>query len=159
MRRKNQKHGGFGHDKTFPARCGGRTGRGGGAGVAAGEGGGQPGHLVGQGFYQQEDQALKNLIAAFEKESGIKADLQLIPGPDLITTFIAGQQVGDVPDVVQTNTGWTFLQPQAAWKDQLVEVSDVIAPRKSDFLPAALEACYYYNKSTGITQCRSRAPR
>ena len=100
----------------------------------------------GQGFYQQEDRALRDLVAAFAKETGIAADLQLINGPDLITKFIAGLQVGDVPDVVQTNTGWTFLQPQAAWNDQLTDLSDVIAPREKEFLPAALDACRYYNK-------------
>ena len=54
-----------------------------------------------QGFYQQEDQALKDLVANFEKQSGVKVDLQIINGPDLMTKMIAGLQVGDVPDVVQ----------------------------------------------------------
>ena len=103
----------------------------------------------GQGFYQQEDQALKDMVAAFGKEMNVNADLQLINGPDLITKFIASQQVGEVPDIVQTNTGWTFLQPQSAWNGQLTDVSDVIAPREAEFLPASLDACRYYNKVAG----------
>ena len=50
-----------------------------------------------QGFYEQEDKALKDLVATFEKESGIKVDLQIMNGPDLITKMIAALQVGDVP--------------------------------------------------------------
>ena len=102
----------------------------------------------GQGYYQQEDQALKDQVAAFEKESGIAVNLQIISGPDLIVKFIAGLQTNDVPDVMQSNTAWTFLQPQAVWKDQIVEVSDVIAAHEKAFLPAALEGCRFYNKAT-----------
>ena len=50
-----------------------------------------------QGFYEQEDKALKDLVATFEKESGTKVDLQIMNGPDLITKMIAALQVGDVP--------------------------------------------------------------
>ena len=102
----------------------------------------------GQGYYQQEDQALKDLCALFEKQTGIRIDLQILNGPDLITKVIAAFQVGDVPDVVQVNTGGTFLQPQAVWNDQILEISDVVAAHQGEFLPAALDACRYYNKAT-----------
>jgi multiple sugar transport system substrate-binding protein len=99
-----------------------------------------------QGFYQQENQALKDLVATFEKESGIKVDLQIINGPDLLTKMIAALQVDDVPDAVQAVTGERFFQPQAVWKDQILEISDVVATQQKEFLPAALESCLYYNK-------------
>ena len=102
----------------------------------------------GQGYYQQEDQALKDLCALFEKQTGIRIDLQILNGPDLITKVIAAFQVGDVPDVVQVNTGGTFLQPQAVWNDQILEISDVVAAHQGEFLPAALDAYRYYNKAT-----------
>ena len=101
-----------------------------------------------QGFYEQEDKALKELIAAFQKESGAKVDLQIINGPDMITKLIAALQVGDVPDVVQSVTGGTFLQPRAVWNDQILEIADVVATQEKEFLPAALDACRYYNKTT-----------
>jgi multiple sugar transport system substrate-binding protein len=101
-----------------------------------------------QGYYQAEDQSLKDLVATFEKETGIKVDLQIITGPDLITKLIAAMQVGDVPDVVQSVTGGTFLQPRAVWNDQIMEISDVVATQQKEYLPAALDACRYYNKTT-----------
>ena len=101
-----------------------------------------------QGFYEQEDKALKDLVAVFEKETGTKVDLQVSTGSDLITKLIAALQVGDVPDVVQSVTGGTFLQPRAVWNDQILEISDVVATQEKNFLPTAVNACRYYNKTT-----------
>ncbi len=101
-----------------------------------------------QGFYQQEDQAMKDLVAIFEKESGIKVDLQLINTPDLNTKLIAAMQVGDVPDVVKSVTSDRFFQPRMVWDNQLLDVSDIVATQEKEFLPAALEASRYYNKAT-----------
>ena len=101
-----------------------------------------------QGYYEQEDKAVKDLVSDFEKESGIKVDLQIINGPDLITKLIAATQAGDVPDAVQSVTGGTFFQPRAVWNDQILEISDVVAGREKEFLPAALDACRYYNNAT-----------
>ena len=92
-----------------------------------------------QGFYQQEDQALKDSVANYEKQSGVKIDLQIMNGPDLITKLIAALHVNDVPDVVQAVTAGTFLLPQAVWNDQILEISDVVSTRESEFLPAALD--------------------
>jgi len=102
-----------------------------------------------QGFYQAEDQALKDVVANYEKQSGVKVDLQIINGPDLITKMIAAIQAGDVPDVVQAVTGGTFFQPRAVWNDQILDISDVVASQEKEYLPAALSACRFFNKATG----------
>ena len=101
-----------------------------------------------QGYYEQEDNALKDLVAVFEKQSGIKVNLQIVNGPDLVTKMIAAIQMNDVPDAVQSVTGGTFFQPRAVWNDQILEVSDVVATQEREFLPAALDACKYYNNAT-----------
>lgn len=101
-----------------------------------------------QGYYQAEDEALKASVAIYEKQSGNKVDLQIINGPDLITKLIASLHVGDVPDVVQAVTAATFLLPQAVWNDQMIDVSDLLAGKEQDFLPAALDGCRYYNAVT-----------
>lgn len=98
-----------------------------------------------QGFYQAENQAVIDTMKEWEKRTGTKVDLTIINGPDLITKLIAGMQVGDVPDLVHTVTGDRFLVPQAAWNDQLVDVSDVIDSQKSEFLPTALDNSRFYN--------------
>jgi len=101
-----------------------------------------------QGYNQAEDQALRDMVAIYEKESGNKIDLQIVPGPDLIIKLTAASQSGNVPDVVQAVTGGTFYQPRAVWNDEILEIGDVVATRENAFLPAALNACRYYNKVT-----------
>jgi multiple sugar transport system substrate-binding protein len=101
-----------------------------------------------QGYCQAEDQALKDSVAAFERQSGIKVKLQIINGPDLITKMIASMHINDMPDAVQAVTGGTFLLPRAVWNDQIVEISDVAATQEAEFLPAALNGCRDYNNVT-----------
>ena len=53
-----------------------------------------------QGFYEAENKAVVDNLAAWEKATGTKVNLTIMNGPDLITKLIAGMQVGDVPDLV-----------------------------------------------------------
>ena len=98
-----------------------------------------------QGFYEAENKAVIDNLAAWEKRTGNKVDLTILNGPDLITKLIAGMQVGDVPDLVHSVTGDRFLVPRAAWDDQLVDLSDVIESQKAEFHPTALLSSRYYN--------------
>ena len=98
-----------------------------------------------QGFYEAENKAVIDNLAGWEKRTGTKVDLTILNGSDLITKLIAGMQVGDVPDLVHSVTGDRFLVPQAAWNDQLVDVSDVIESQKAEFHPTAIDASRFYN--------------
>lgn len=98
-----------------------------------------------QGFYEQENKAIIDWMADWEKSTGTKVNLSIINGPDVITKLIAGMQVGDVPDLVHSVTGDRFLIPRAAWNDQLEDLSDVLNSQKSEFIPTAIEASRYYN--------------
>jgi multiple sugar transport system substrate-binding protein len=98
-----------------------------------------------QGFYEQENKAIIDSMADWEKRTGTKVNLSIINGPDVITKLIAGMQVGDVPDLVHSVTGDRFLVPRAAWNDQLEDVSDVLESQKSEFIPTAIAASRYYN--------------
>ncbi|MBN8928003.1 MAG: carbohydrate ABC transporter substrate-binding protein [Rhodospirillales bacterium] len=98
-----------------------------------------------QGFYQAENQAVIDAMAAWEKSTGTKVNLTIMNGPDLISKMIAAMQVGDVPDLVHAVTGDRFLVPRAAWDDKLVDVSDVIATQQQEFHKTALESSRFYN--------------
>ena len=98
-----------------------------------------------QGFYEAENKAVVDNMAAWEKKTGIKVNLSIINGPDIITKLIAGMQVGDVPDLVHSVTGDRFLVPQAAWNDQLEDLSDVLETQRAEFIPTAISASRYYN--------------
>lgn len=100
-----------------------------------------------QGFYRAEDQAVKDSMAEWEKQTGNKVDLTIINGPDLVTKIIAAMSVGDVPDLVHSVTGNLFLVPQAVWNDQLLDVTDVVESQKSEFSKTALDSSRYYNNA------------
>ena len=99
-----------------------------------------------QGFYEAENKAVIDAMAAWEKETGNKVNLTIIVGADLIAKLIAGMQFQDVPDLVHTVTGDRFLVPQASWNDQLVDVSDVLDSQKAELHPTAVANSRFYNK-------------
>jgi multiple sugar transport system substrate-binding protein len=98
-----------------------------------------------QGFYEAENKAVVDKLAAWEKMTGTKVNLTIMNGPDLITKLIAAMQVGDVPDLVHSVTGDRFLVPRASWDDQLVDVTDVIESQKGEFHPTAMLGSRFYN--------------
>lgn len=98
-----------------------------------------------QGFYEQENKAIINAMAEWEKRSGTKVNLSFMSDPDLISKLIAGMQTGDVPDLVHCVTADRFLVPRAAWNDQLEDVTDVLDTQKHELIPTALSASRYYN--------------
>lgn len=98
-----------------------------------------------QGFYQAEDQAMKDAVAAWEKKTGNKVELTLTNGSDLPAKVVAAITTGEVPDVVYADTGDFLLIPQNAWNDKLADVSDVVETQKGEYNEAAIQAGRYYN--------------
>jgi multiple sugar transport system substrate-binding protein len=101
-----------------------------------------------QGYYKAEDDALKAAVAAYERPSGNKVDLTVVTQSDLNTKVIAAMAVGDVPDVIQAVGANTFVLPQAAWDDRLVDVTDVVETQKSEYIRSALDSVRGYNNVT-----------
>ena len=99
-----------------------------------------------QGFAQQEDVALKKLVADYQKASGNKIDLSIIPFAPLRQKFISAITSGVVPDVV-TPAFAPYLAEQA-WADKLEDVSDILEPHKSAMVEAALVSVNCYNNAT-----------
>jgi multiple sugar transport system substrate-binding protein len=96
-----------------------------------------------QGFVPEEDAALRTMIADYEKASGNKIDLSIIPFAAMRQKEISAVTSGVVPDVI--NVGDFYFAVLGAWKDQLVDVSDVIETQKSQFSPTSLRTVYSYN--------------
>ncbi len=101
-----------------------------------------------QGFYQAEDQAVKDSIAAWEKLSGNKIELTFLPVADVTAKIISAMTIGDVPDLIYSDTGQNLIVPQASWNDKLVDVSDVVETQKSQYLQTALDSSSFYNNTT-----------
>src|SRR5580700_1422069 len=102
-----------------------------------------------QGFAKEEDTSLKKMVADYEKESGNKIDLSIIPFAPLRQKAVAAIQSGVVPDIM--NTPDLEFAPLNSWDDKFLDVSDIIETQKKDFSPIAIESCFLYN---GVTKRR-----
>jgi multiple sugar transport system substrate-binding protein len=96
-----------------------------------------------QGFVPEEDARLKKVVAEYEKASGNTIELTIVPFAPLRQKIVSAITSGVVPDLV-TNSPLELISLQA-WQDNLIDVTDVVEPIKSQYFPAALQTAYCYN--------------
>jgi len=101
-----------------------------------------------QGFVPEEDAAFRAMVAEYEKQSGNKIDVSLIPTGPLMQKIVSSLTSGDVPDVMSHTTQDATVIPQNAWKGKLVDLSDIVDPWKSQLHPTAYLASRFYNNLT-----------
>ncbi|HTZ77675.1 MAG TPA: ABC transporter substrate-binding protein [Stellaceae bacterium] len=101
-----------------------------------------------QGFYPAEDQAMKDVIAAWEKQTGNKVDLTFYNGSDLPAKIVSAITTGEVPDLCYVDNGDFLLLGQNAWNDKIVDVSDVVDTQKSQYSQTAVTAARLYDNVT-----------
>src|SRR5438270_3701711 len=99
-----------------------------------------------QGFVQEEDVAIKKVVADYGKASGNKIELSIIPFAPLRQKIVAALQSGVLPDAYVNQP--TELVALHAWDDKLVDVSDVIATQREEFSETALVNMNCYNSVT-----------
>src|SRR5262249_30818724 len=99
-----------------------------------------------QGFVQDEDVALRKAVTDYEKQSGNKIELSIIPFAPERQKIISALTSGVVPDLFDSNPG-EILQLYA-WQDRWVDVSDVVDTQRSQFSESALAAAQGYNNVT-----------
>src|ERR1700733_7032254 len=104
-----------------------------------------------QGFVPEEDAAFRKTVADYEKASGNKIDLAVMPFMALNQKAISALTSGDVPDLIFHDAPATIL-PQNAWEDRLADVSDVVEAQKSHLSETAVLCSSFYN---GVTKRRS----
>ena len=83
-----------------------------------------------QGFVPEEDEAFRKTAADYERASGNKIDLSVMPFMALNQKAISALTSGAVPDLIFHDAPATIL-PQNAWEDRLLDVSDVVEEQKS----------------------------
>ena len=99
----------------------------------------------GQGFAEEEDISLKKIVADYEKASGNKVDLSIIPFAPLRQKAVSAITSGVVPDIMETaDLEFAALQ---SWDDKLLDVGDIVETQKADFTPIAIDSCYLYNNA------------
>jgi multiple sugar transport system substrate-binding protein len=100
-----------------------------------------------RGFFPEEDQALQQVIADWERKSSIPVELSLLSPDDVLNQAVVALENGDPPDIVFAHRADYTIEPRWAMEDKLMDVSDVVATVKNQYAPIALKASYLYNKA------------
>jgi multiple sugar transport system substrate-binding protein len=98
-----------------------------------------------QGFVPEEDAAFRAMVADYEKASGNQIESSIVPFAAMRQKEIAAMTTGVVPDIL--NAGDFYFAVLSAWRNQLVDVSDVIDTQKEKFSATALHTVFAYNNA------------
>ncbi len=101
-----------------------------------------------QGFYPAEDQAMRDVVAAWEKQTGNHVAITFYNGSDLPAKIVSAMTTGDVPDLIYADNSDFLLLPQAAWNNKAVDVTDVVDSQKDAYSKTALAASRFYDNVT-----------
>jgi multiple sugar transport system substrate-binding protein len=101
-----------------------------------------------QGFNPEEDAAVREIVAAFERKTGKQVELIQPSLNDIDAKIVAGVSAGQPPDFLfGQNTDYYY--GQWAEEGRLVDLSDVIGPFASLFDPDALRYATLLDATTG----------
>src|SRR5258706_6562513 len=102
-----------------------------------------------KGFYPQEDKALDEMVAKFEKKTGVKVELSRYSPQESVPKAVAALDSGSPPDVAYGDVFDFQVAGKWAFEGQLEDLSDILAPMKGSFLHNAIETTYLQNGKTG----------
>jgi multiple sugar transport system substrate-binding protein len=100
-----------------------------------------------QGFVPEEDEAFRVTVADYQKASGNRIDLSIMPFTALNQKVISALTSGEVPDLVFHDAPATIL-PQNAWDNKLEDVSDVVEAHRTELSSTAVLGSSFYNSVT-----------
>jgi len=99
-----------------------------------------------QGFVQEEDVAIKKIVADYQKASGNTIELSIMPFAPQRQKIVAAVQSGIVPDLFLNNPAEIIAL--YAWDGKLVDLTDVVDTQKEEYTETALLNTYCYNNTT-----------
>ena len=101
-----------------------------------------------KGFYPQEDEAVRETIAAFEQVAGKHVDLVFLQQEELPGKLVAALEAGQPPDFAFGVQLQDYLG-QWAGEDRLADLSDAMGAFSNLFDPDALAGVTWRNAQTG----------
>jgi multiple sugar transport system substrate-binding protein len=101
-----------------------------------------------EGYYPEEDTAVRELVAAFERETGRQVELVLHAMDDLRNRTTAAVAAGNPPDFV-FNQQANDYHARWAHEGRLVDLADAIAPFATQFERDALDRVTVLDATTG----------
>jgi multiple sugar transport system substrate-binding protein len=100
-----------------------------------------------EGFYPEEDRAIRELVDRFEQETGKTVELVLHPQEDMAIKVAAAAEAGATPDFVFTATDDFY--DTWAYQDRLVDLSEAVGPLVELFDADLIETATKYNARAG----------
>jgi multiple sugar transport system substrate-binding protein len=101
-----------------------------------------------EGFYPQADEAVVEIIAAFEQETGKEVELVQYPQDDMLNQAESALQAGAPPDFL-FSTVVDFSIARWAYDDRLVDLEGVLGPVRDLFDTDTMEVSTLVNGRTG----------
>jgi multiple sugar transport system substrate-binding protein len=98
-----------------------------------------------KGFYPQEDKALDDVIAKFQKKTGVKVELSRYAPQEMIPKTVAALDAGNPPDIVYADVFDFQVAGKWAFEGRLEDLSDILNPMKGKFLPNTIETTFMHN--------------
>jgi multiple sugar transport system substrate-binding protein len=98
--------------------------------------------------HAQEDEALGEIVAAFEQETGKQVEVTLLPMAEQPPHIEAALDAGRPPDVAFGFWLSTYI-PRWAFEDRLVDLSDAVGHFSDLFDPNQLDRAMLLNARTG----------
>jgi multiple sugar transport system substrate-binding protein len=102
-----------------------------------------------QGFYPEEDQAVRDMVAAYEQQTGEKVKLDLVPQWELGSRLEAALEAGSPPDLARGGAPCCLHVDRWAAAGWLSDLSDVVLPVKNRFFPGLLQYTFLPSLETG----------
>jgi multiple sugar transport system substrate-binding protein len=101
-----------------------------------------------KGFYPQEDEAVEEVISAFQAKTGSKLELSFLAPEGVRAKARAAVEAGRPPDFLfSLNVQGPIYE--WAYDDRLVDLTDAVEPFRHLFAPDSLELATLFNASTG----------
>src|ERR1700704_4829564 len=98
-----------------------------------------------KGFYPAEDKALDEVVDKFQKKTGVKVELSRYAPQEMIPKTGAALDSGTPPDVVYGDVFDFQVAGKWAYEGRLEDLSGILVPMKSQFLPNTVETTYMWN--------------
>jgi multiple sugar transport system substrate-binding protein len=101
-----------------------------------------------EGYYAEEDAAVREIIAAFEQETGKEVELTFHPDTEFAGKLVPAVEAGQPPDFAW-GTRIDGYYSEWALDDRLVDLTDTVGSFSNLFDPDALAWWTLFNASTG----------
>lgn len=101
-----------------------------------------------EGFYPEEDQAIEEVVLAYEQETGKDVELTFHPQAEIMEKMAAAVDAGTPPDLLLALGVGSYL-PGWVRAGALADLTDLIGPMEDQFYPGVLDNVRLSGDDTG----------